>query len=83
MSVLHSLTACLLLLLAPLAATASEPRRLPAPEVTPEVTVASYTDTADYEPFDLPAAPRFELGAKFNKGIFIRGTDPKKDPFSI
>ncbi len=32
-----------------------------------------------------PAAegPRFEIGAKFDKGIFIRGTDLKRDPFAV
>lgn len=29
------------------------------------------------------AAPRYEVGAQFDKGVFLRGTDPQRDPFSL
>lgn len=35
------------------------------------------------EPGDDPLTPRYEVGAVFDKGIFIRGVDPQRDPNSI
>ncbi|WP_197526240.1 porin [Botrimarina colliarenosi] len=35
------------------------------------------------EPGDDPLAPRYEVGALFDKGLFIRGVDPERDPYAM
>ena len=85
-----SLRAALLALLLTLASQADEPRRLPpvdgaAPSVTPYPVV-----TAAYQPLigaawddGPPVQPRFEVGALFDKGFFIRATDLERDPYAM
>ena len=30
-----------------------------------------------------PCRPRYEVGAQFDRGIFIRGVDPQRDPYAL
>lgn len=66
-----------------------EPQRLPpvhAPPVgtaaTSFVTPAAVWLNTDGTPCEAPV-PEFEVGAQFNKGLFIRATDLEKNPFAI
>ncbi|MEN0109929.1 MAG: hypothetical protein AAF805_04325 [Planctomycetota bacterium] len=52
--------------------------------------IDSGVQPASYQPLvgvawdgDPAMAPRYEVGARFDKGPFIRGVDPKRDPFSL
>lgn len=71
-------------------ATADSPRRLP-PTDDPVVVDAPVTPAVAYQPLlgvaceegDDPAAPRYEVGALFDKGIFLRGVDPERDPYAM
>lgn len=83
-----SLRAAGLLLLCSSSATATEVRRLPP--VSDSVAGEAIRPVA-YDPLvgiayegERPCCrPRYEVGALFDKGVFIRGTDPRRDPYSL
>jgi hypothetical protein len=85
----HSAAAALAYILLASLAVADELRRLPAPTEN-SVTDESVTPTVYQplfgvacEPGDDPLTPRYEVGAVFDKGVFIRGVEPDRDPYSM
>ncbi|QDT68104.1 Phosphate-selective porin O and P [Planctomycetes bacterium MalM25] len=82
-----SLTICLALTLAPLC-WSETPQRLPPIDAGADsdaVIPVVYEPLVGcvYEGERSPCQPRYEVGALFDKGLFIRGTDPQRDPYSL
>lgn len=65
------------------AAEASDPEG--ATSIDPAVTPAAYQPLIGLASCELcePGKPRFEVGALFDKGIFLRGTDLERDPYAM
>ena len=64
------------------AALGGTPRRLPSVAQAPYEGPSDLFEDREFEP---PGAEptRFELGAQFDKGLFLRGADLRRDPFAI
>ena len=89
------LSAALLALLASGYAAAEEapPRRLPPPEPAPTAPrFDSAVAPAEYQPLlglayadGSPSGPtpRYEVGAEFDRGLFLRGVDLERDPYAM
>jgi len=69
----------------------AQPRRLPPIDddttrlADREVTVAAYQPliATAWDGVGDPTAPRYEVGGEFDKGLYIRGVDGDRDPFSM
>ena len=77
----HRAAAALLSLLAAPAASGSEVVRLPPVETS--VPAEQHWIALVGEPGEPIGAPRFEIGALFDKGVFIRATDLQRDPYAL
>jgi len=74
-----ALRAALLALLAARAVTAGDVVRLPPTGERADRRLVALADADGWS----PDTPRFEVGALFDKGVFIRGTDLQRDPYAL
>jgi hypothetical protein len=66
----------------------SEPTTAPATSATPASSTATPIQLATWDSiqqvaFDDSEKPAFEIGAQFNKGVFIRSTNLEENPYSL